>query len=118
MRDLFTAASADALKLLAQCLTYEPRRRISAKDALSHPYFFALPYPTHPSKLPKTSAQLAAAQRALDEADGGNVEPDGKGPGVKARPPKRKLSEANELAASRNIARKLDFGASAIGTPA
>ncbi|VDC06518.1 unnamed protein product [Peniophora sp. CBMAI 1063] len=118
MRDLFTAASADALKLLARCLTYEPRRRISAKDALSHPYFFALPYPTHPSKLPKTSAQLAAAQRALDEADGGNVEPDGKGPGVKARPPKRKLSEADELAASRNIARKLDFGASAIGTPA
>ncbi|KZV64661.1 Pkinase-domain-containing protein [Peniophora sp. CONT] len=118
MRDLFTAASSDALNLLARCLTYEPRRRISAKDALSHPYFFALPYPTHPSKLPKTSAQQAAAKRALDEAEGGNVEPDEKGPGVKARPPKRKLSEADEIAASRNIARRLDFGAAAIGTPA
>ena len=62
--------------------------------------------------------EVRTCRLALDEADGGNVEPDGKGPGVKARPPKRKLSEANELAASRNIARKLDFGASAIGTPA
>jgi hypothetical protein len=32
---LFTAASADALDLLGNLLTYEPRRRISAKDVSS-----------------------------------------------------------------------------------
>jgi cyclin-dependent kinase 7 len=32
LRDLFTAASADTLNLLSQCLVYEPRKRISAKD--------------------------------------------------------------------------------------
>jgi cyclin-dependent kinase 7 len=32
LRDLFTAASADALNLLSRCLTFEPRRRISAKE--------------------------------------------------------------------------------------
>ncbi|KAI0320860.1 Pkinase-domain-containing protein [Amylostereum chailletii] len=110
LRDLFTAASADALNLLGKCLIYEPRRRITAKDALSHPYFFALPYPSHPSKLPKCAAQLAAA-KPLDEVDG-NVSFDRTGPGVKAPPPngkrlKRKLSEDD---ISRNIARKLDFG--------
>lgn len=32
LRDLFTAASADTLNLLSQCLIYEPRKRITAKD--------------------------------------------------------------------------------------
>lgn len=32
LRDLFTAASADTLNLLAKCLSYEPRKRISALD--------------------------------------------------------------------------------------
>ncbi|KAG8943380.1 TFIIH complex serine/threonine-protein kinase subunit kin28, partial [Tulasnella sp. 419] len=53
---LFTAASKEAIDLLEKLLIYEPRRRISAKEALHHPYFFALPYPSHPSKLPKVSA--------------------------------------------------------------
>ena len=82
-------------------------------QALSHAYFFALPYPTHPSKLPKTSTQTAAASRPLDEVDG-NVEPNGNsGPGAKSSAPskklKRKLSGQPDI--SRNIARKLDFTA-------
>jgi hypothetical protein len=32
LRDLFTAASGDALNLLSKCIIYEPRRRISARD--------------------------------------------------------------------------------------
>lgn len=32
LRDLFTAATADALNLLSRCLIFEPRKRISAKD--------------------------------------------------------------------------------------
>jgi cyclin-dependent kinase 7 len=31
-RDLFTAASTEAISLLAKFLTYEPRKRISAKE--------------------------------------------------------------------------------------
>lgn len=111
LRDLFTAASGDALNLLSKCIIYEPRRRISARDALNHPYFFALPYPTHPSKLPKTAAQTAASSRPLDEVDG-NVDPSGGGPDKVAgsKKLKRKLSG---LDLSRNIARKLDFTATA-----
>ncbi|KAH9975994.1 CMGC/CDK/CDK7 protein kinase [Lactifluus volemus] len=110
LRDLFTAASADTLNLLSKCIVYEPRKRISARDALNHPYFFALPYPTHPSKLPKTAAQAAsAAAQPLDEVDG-NIEPSGPGAGAKAsKKLKRKLS-GHDI--SRNIARKLDFTAS------
>ncbi|KAI0028549.1 kinase-like domain-containing protein [Vararia minispora EC-137] len=110
LRDLFTAATADALNLLQSCFHYEPCRRISAHDALSHPYFFALPNPTHPSKLPKTGTQLAAAAqttaRPLEEVDA-NVT--GK---------KRKLradGDEDGVTLTRNIARKLDFRA-AVGS--
>ncbi|TEB36700.1 Pkinase-domain-containing protein [Coprinellus micaceus] len=96
LRDLFTAASADALNLLNKCLIYEPRKRITAKEALHHPYFFALPYPTHPSKLPKCSTKQDTPP--LGEMDG-NL--NGKGR-------KRKLSSPDGKV--RSIARKLDFG--------
>ncbi|KAI0923852.1 cyclin-dependent serine/threonine protein kinase [Taiwanofungus camphoratus] len=108
LRELFTAASADCLNLLSKCLIYEPRRRVSAKDALNHPYFFALPYPTHPSKLPQPASKHTSSH-PLEEVDG-NVDLSGPGPGVKANPPnklKRKLS-SDELN-SRSIARRLDF---------
>lgn len=141
LRDLFTAASTDTLNLLSRCIVYEPRRRIGARDvrnptpprwvvfpifleptcslafyvprqALNHAYFFALPYPTHPSKLPKTAAQAASASaRPLDEVDG-NVEPSGPSSGVKGAAPSKKLKRklsGHEI--SRNIARKLDFTA-------
>jgi len=112
LRDLFTAASTDTLNLLSRCIVYEPRRRIGARDALNHAYFFALPYPTHPSKLPKTAAQTASASaRPLDEVDG-NVEPSGLGSGVKgAAPPKKLKRKLSGHDISRNIARKLDFTA-------
>lgn len=32
LRDLFTAASADALNLLSKCLIFEPRKRLTAKE--------------------------------------------------------------------------------------
>lgn len=77
-------------------------------QALHHPYFFALPYPTHPSKLPKTSSQLAP--RPLDEVDG-NVDQDAPGPAVKAAPPTSRLKRKASLsdAEARSVARKLDF---------
>ena len=103
LRDLFTAASADALNLLSKCLIYEPRKRITAKEALHHPYFFALPYPTHPSKLPKCSTKQDTPP--LGELDGNLDGKEGK-KGRKGR--KRKLSSPDGKV--RSIARKLDFG--------
>ncbi|CAK5273806.1 unnamed protein product [Mycena citricolor] len=102
LRDLFTAASADTLNLLGQCLVYEPRKRLSAKDALNHAYFFALPYPSHPSKLPKCAAQITAAL-PLEELDGNMPN--------KPNKLKRKLSPSSaESAKTRSvIARRLDF---------
>ncbi|KAI0704316.1 CMGC/CDK/CDK7 protein kinase [Cytidiella melzeri] len=108
LRDLFTAATPECLNLLSKCLLYDPRKRISAKDALHHPYFSALPYPSHPSKLPKPAKKDSGLP--LEEVDG-NVEFDGPGLGVRANPPnklKRKLSTDSELH-SRPIARRLDF---------
>ncbi|KXN86568.1 Serine/threonine-protein kinase crk1 [Leucoagaricus sp. SymC.cos] len=114
LRDLFTAASADTLNLLAKCLIYEPRKRISALDALNHPYFFALPYPTHPSKLPKCSTVV---NKPLDEVDA-NVEMNSTGPGVKATSKglKRKLASPTE-ARARSIARRLDFSKAPPSSP-
>ncbi|KAG1811387.1 Pkinase-domain-containing protein [Suillus subaureus] len=107
LRDLFTAASGDTLNLLSRFLVYEPRRRINARDALNHAYFFALPHPSHPSKLPKPAAQTS---RPLEELDG-NVDIASAGPGVKAVAPnklKRKLTspDGTDL---RPLARRLDF---------
>ncbi|KAF9245302.1 kinase-like domain-containing protein [Melanogaster broomeanus] len=107
LRDLFTAASGDALNLLSKCLIYEPRKRINAREALHHAYFTSLPYPTHPSKLPKPLSSQTS--RPLEEVDG-NVDLSAPGPAVKAAAPnklKRKLSSpTNDL---RPFARRLDF---------
>jgi cyclin-dependent kinase 7 len=119
LRDLFTAASADCLNLLARMLVYEPRKRISAREGLDHPYFTALPNPTHPSKLPKTAASITAADE--DELEGKAPEnaEGGKGVKVKARPPlKRKASALvteEDKTKSKHIAKRLDFGSARSG---
>ncbi|KAJ3475697.1 hypothetical protein NLI96_g11664 [Meripilus lineatus] len=107
LRDLFTAASAECLNLLAKCLIYDPKRRISAKEALNHPYFFDLPYPSHPSKLPKPAKKETMP---LDDMDG-NVEMTGSGPGVRAKAPNNKLKRklSTDEGGPRSIARRLDF---------
>ena len=54
LASLFTAAGDDTLDLLSKLLMYDPRRRLSAKDALGHPYFVNSPRPTVPEELPKS----------------------------------------------------------------
>ncbi|KAI8802397.1 kinase-like domain-containing protein [Cladochytrium replicatum] len=80
LRNLFTAAGADALDLLDRMLIYCPSRRIRAQDALQHMYFRNAPKPTHPSKLPREQTKQAKQEVAqnslkrkveLDEANGG-----------------------------------------------
>lgn len=114
LRDLFTAATADALNLMGRFLTYDPRRRVSAKDALSHPYFFALPNPTHPSKLPKVTSKQSARALPLEELDGNAAAQKAPVNTNTSMGRKRKHSEAEDglsLPDRRTIARKLDFNA-------
>lgn len=45
MRNIFTAASDDALELLGQLLSFDPGKRPSAQAALDHAYFASDPPP-------------------------------------------------------------------------
>ncbi|PRP79997.1 cyclin-dependent kinase D-1 [Planoprotostelium fungivorum] len=51
LKQLFTAATNDALDLLSQFFKFNPLSRITAQEALKHPYFSSEPAPLHPSKL-------------------------------------------------------------------
>jgi len=51
-RSLFTAASDDAVDLLSKLLKFNPLERITAAEALQHPYFSNQPPPTPPHLLP------------------------------------------------------------------
>ncbi|PVU97964.1 hypothetical protein BB561_000214 [Smittium simulii] len=65
--ELFTAADSYALDLLAKMLTYNPNKRISAQEALAHPYFSNFPRPTSHEKLPKISKLIVETEAQQDE---------------------------------------------------
>ena len=46
LKSIFNAASEDALDLLEGMLTYNPNRRLTARQCLMHPYFANYPPPT------------------------------------------------------------------------
>ncbi|KAJ2380977.1 hypothetical protein GGI05_006131 [Coemansia sp. RSA 2603] len=50
-------------------LSFNPGSRISAADALKHPYFTNLPRPTKPAKLPRPKKEEEAVD--VDSASGG-----------------------------------------------
>lgn len=53
--EIFTAAPKDAISLLRSILTLNPNTRISAHEALDHPYFS-----NNPPKSPKSNLVLKA----------------------------------------------------------
>ncbi|KAG0040021.1 TFIIH complex serine/threonine-protein kinase subunit kin28 [Podila clonocystis] len=68
-RLLFTAAAPDTLELLESMLIYDPNRRISAREALLHPYFFNKPRPTPLEKLPRHIRESPEEARLKRKAD-------------------------------------------------
>ncbi|KCV68723.1 CMGC/CDK/CDK7 protein kinase [Fonticula alba] len=58
---VLSAASKDAISLMEALLVMNPLRRISAEEALRHPYFSNLPRPSKPADLPNPK-QAAKAQ--------------------------------------------------------
>jgi cyclin-dependent kinase 7 len=52
LKQIFLAATDDALNMLSRMLSYDPNKRITAQDALLHPYFVNDPKPSQPSDLP------------------------------------------------------------------
>ncbi|KAJ2557693.1 TFIIH complex serine/threonine-protein kinase subunit kin28 [Coemansia sp. RSA 1933] len=69
LADLFHGASEDALDLMNRMLTYNPVTRITAAEALQHPYFRNFPRPTRPAKLPRP--RQAAVVDSEQNSDGG-----------------------------------------------
>ncbi|KAG0232230.1 kinase-like domain-containing protein [Mortierella sp. GBAus27b] len=69
LRLLFTAASADTLELLESMVIYDPNRRISAREALLHPYFYNKPRPTPLENLPKHIRETPEAAKLKRKAE-------------------------------------------------
>lgn len=55
-------ASDAAIDLLSRLLLYDPSRRLTAAEALNHPWFAAAPPPTPPGRLPLGAAGARAAK--------------------------------------------------------
>ncbi|KAF9025608.1 Cdc2- kinase [Haplosporangium bisporale] len=52
LKNKFPNITDAARSLLSGLLTYDPKKRLSVKQALAHPYFFEAPPAKHPSLLP------------------------------------------------------------------
>ncbi|KAL9559725.1 hypothetical protein PS6_000595 [Mucor atramentarius] len=52
LRSKFTTLTQAGLDLLSKLLTYDPSKRITAEEALNHPYFSESPAPQDPSLFP------------------------------------------------------------------
>lgn len=103
---LFSAAGDDAIRFLEKCLTYDPRKRITSRQALRHDYFLSKPYPTEPSRLPKPKGALVPRPIAPQDNTTGMTAKKRKGANVTGGEP-MVLDDDDR---TRKLARRLDFG--------
>ncbi|KAG8914143.1 hypothetical protein FRC01_004199 [Tulasnella sp. 417] len=62
LRNKFPHVSDAGMDLLSRLLTYDPEQRITAEDALKHPYFRETPLPQHPDMF-RSFPSLAAGEK-------------------------------------------------------
>ena len=74
----------ETLDLLNGLLAYDPRTRLTTRDAVTHPYFTSWPLPQPPEAMPSfaahsfakhTAAHVAAAERYTGRATRPNPKP-------------------------------------------
>ncbi|EMD41778.1 hypothetical protein CERSUDRAFT_120728 [Gelatoporia subvermispora B] len=63
LRQKFPYLTSAGLDLLSRLLTYDPENRISATEALQHPYFNESPYPKHPDLFGSFPSAAAGEKR-------------------------------------------------------
>ncbi|CCM00927.1 uncharacterized protein FIBRA_02974 [Fibroporia radiculosa] len=63
LRQKFQYITAAGIDLLSRLLTYDPAKRISAVDALKHPYFSESPFPKHPDLFGSFPSAAAGEKR-------------------------------------------------------
>ncbi|KAI9106265.1 kinase-like domain-containing protein [Phlyctochytrium arcticum] len=65
LRSRFSYLTENGLDLMSKLLTYDPEKRISAEDALRHPYFSEQPLPKDPSMFPTFPSKGAGEKRKV-----------------------------------------------------
>ncbi|KAI1314369.1 hypothetical protein EDD11_002234 [Mortierella claussenii] len=87
LRSRLPYLTENGLDLMSRMLTYDPKKRITAEEALQHPYFSEAPPPKHPSMFPtwpskgertarrnaSPSAPQAAHHHGLEEEEAGGL---------------------------------------------
>ncbi|KAI8920840.1 kinase-like domain-containing protein [Powellomyces hirtus] len=68
LRRKFVNLTENGLNLLSRLLTYDPEKRITAEEALRHPYFTEHPLPKDPSLFPTFPSKGAGEKRKVYEA--------------------------------------------------
>ncbi|TPX33221.1 hypothetical protein SmJEL517_g03821 [Synchytrium microbalum] len=94
LQQYFTAARPDAIDLMRKMFEFDPNKRISAEEALRHPYFTNLPRPTPPPKLPVTTKQIKPNRDVY-------LGPEAVAPDAGPRGTKRKQSDDDDQDASK-----------------
>ncbi|KAF9921327.1 hypothetical protein FBU30_008681 [Linnemannia zychae] len=74
LRSRLPYLTENGLDLMSKMLTYDPARRITAEEALKHPYFSEAPPPKHPSMFPTwpSKGERTVRKNASPSAPQGN----------------------------------------------
>jgi len=65
LRQRFRYSTENCLDLLQKFLTYDPNKRISADEALKHPYFDESPAPAHPDSFGSFPSVAAVSREGV-----------------------------------------------------